>query len=327
MKPFKIIPIIAILVCCACAVSVYYLGCTPGGAAFVLNRALSHTDYVQSYGYKQIEGSLLQGLSIRQLVLKGLRDFPEGSECRLSRLDLGLSSVLPPFNPEVVFSEGRLFLQGSEPVSFEGRYDSGEIRARVEARRMNIESLGEFFAQLSAQARSVSGTLTGADIVLSGPPDELLLKGSLIIEECRYRLFRLRQIPLLFDLVVRKTGDRELVFGTVSITGGTFSGKKTAPLLLRESSILFDGEPSLAQLDITAGAQVDEVVITARLRGPMERPEFSLSSEPPLSREELLLILATGYSFRDVVDSVKRDGGIVDKLKDFFTYEEQYITP
>src|SRR3546814_10464093 len=77
------------------------------------------------------------------------------------------------------------------------------------------------------------------------------------------------------------TGTLELVRGQLSVVGKNFS-LKSGKVTLPEGA---DSEPAL---DVTAVHEGGGLMVTARLSGPLSRPELDLTSVPPVPRDEIV---------------------------------------
>jgi translocation and assembly module TamB len=77
------------------------------------------------------------------------------------------------------------------------------------------------------------------------------------------------------------TGTLDLVRGQMSVVGKPFTlkaGKVTLP----------EGADSEPALDVTAVHEGKDLTVTARLSGPLSRPELELTSVPPVPRDEIV---------------------------------------
>jgi translocation and assembly module TamB len=77
------------------------------------------------------------------------------------------------------------------------------------------------------------------------------------------------------------TGTMDLVRGQLSVVGKPFilkAGKVTLP----------EGADTEPALDVTAVHESQDLTVTARLSGPLSRPELQLTSVPPVPRDEIV---------------------------------------
>jgi translocation and assembly module TamB len=77
------------------------------------------------------------------------------------------------------------------------------------------------------------------------------------------------------------TGTLDLVRGQMSVVGKPFT-LKAGKVTLPEGA---DTEPAL---DVTAVHEGKDLTVTARLSGPLSRPELELTSVPPVPRDEIV---------------------------------------
>jgi outer membrane protein assembly factor BamA/autotransporter translocation and assembly factor TamB len=98
-------------------------------------------------------------------------------------------------------------------------------------------------------------------------------------------------------LDVRRGGRLDLQGREMTVTGGSlsYSGTWNAGLSL-------DGETVVRSVEYEDGSTRD-VRVRASLRGSLEQPDLVLSSEPSLSRQEIVSVIATGRTDSSYVDS------------------------
>ena len=110
------------------------------------------------------------------------------------------------------------------------------------------------------------------------------------------------------------------LFGRVVMQSGAVSGSRTAVIELQRSSVSFSGNPANPRLDIRGTAQVERTKIHVAVTGSAAEPEIKLSSQPALSEDVLLLMLATNRSWKGAEGLFGTQRISPDLAKDFIDY-------
>lgn len=76
---------------------------------------------------------------------------------------------------------------------------------------------------------------------------------------------------------------------------------------LKPSRLTFTGRPAKPGLDIKAVTRTARTRINIEVRGTRDEPKVSLTSEPPYSKGQLLLMLATGRRWSGVQETMGQD--------------------
>jgi len=101
------------------------------------------------------------------------------------------------------------------------------------------------------------------------------------------------------DLDLRGTAQNPLVYGTARTVRGTLalSGQ---PFDIEAATIVFDGDPLDARIDMTARRDTADMTARIHLIGTARAPEVTLSSDPPLPEDEILPQVLFGSSVEDL---------------------------
>lgn len=299
-------PIIVVLILLGVVGSVgYYLFGTTSGSELVLRQGLKQVGEFGAYGYQSVEGSLLRTFTVSELVVKDIEGLAAGNECRVEQIKIMFPSVFKLAEPVVTCTNGRLRIPGSEDILFFGAFTQGVVDVQVSAPSLVFGSFRGLLDDSSAEFDQFDATVKDLQLHLTGPVDRIRASGNFLLRESSYRIFHLRDIPVSLDVTYIPKEDTGLATGYVSFSAGTFSGPKGAVLNIQPSRISFDGEPRDGLLQVAAQTRIDEYAIIANLEGTIRTPALSLSSEPPLSKEEIMLLLATGTSAKSLKDIIR----------------------
>lgn len=89
-------------------------------------------------------------------------------------------------------------------------------------------------------------------------------------------------------------GDVAKADGTLEAEGGRFDLLGNDFQIERGNVTLTDDGSNVPFVDVVAVTSVDDITITATVRGPLPRPELVLSSSPSMSQSDIFTVLVTG---------------------------------
>ena len=193
-----------------------------------------------------------------------------------------------------------------------------------------IESKGEVIL-LGGKVTPVIGSKSFATdddiIILQDSKDknqsDLMKKLSLILKVTAKKPIILKQPDLYAKLkpdltIIKEPGKSKILYlGSVELLEGgyyLFNGKK---FILKRSYIYFTGDVNKPLLDITATYQSSKYLITIRITGTPDAPNINFSSNPPLTREQILSVIL--FDTEEAADSHSGDemmrmiGGVMAK--------------
>jgi translocation and assembly module TamB len=91
------------------------------------------------------------------------------------------------------------------------------------------------------------------------------------------------------------SGAEEYVRGYVESVRGTVEPIPGRTFTLERTRIQFTGgPPGAATLDVEAKYTNPAAIVTAKVTGPVQKPEITLSSQPPMDEAQIALLIATG---------------------------------
>ncbi|MBU2257671.1 MAG: translocation/assembly module TamB domain-containing protein [Candidatus Omnitrophota bacterium] len=316
-KPKKKILSFSVGALIVCFVGVYFFLFTTPGGSFVIRWVVPKFIKAEKIEFQTAQGSILKKLTMKNIRIHGLNGLSRESILKINQVDLWLTNKI---NPVIIkFSNGRLSLPTSELVLFRGDYRGGSLNFNIYSNRIGIDSLAFLFGQQKALS-SLKGNLTGIDLFLTGYTHELVLRGNALVEELNQKSFSLTGAPFVCDLILKKDSENVRVNGTVIIKKGKISGPGTVFVQLDESKLFFSGDYNKPGFNIKGNSMVETVKIRIVLKGTFDKPELKLSSEPPLSQEQLMVMLATGRKW-DTINTMFSSGAIPSDLAlDFIDY-------
>lgn len=102
------------------------------------------------------------------------------------------------------------------------------------------------------------------------------------------------------NLKLQGTAQAPLVFGSLEMINGSYviNGK---PVVIKEGSILFDGDPLRnATLSVIGSLEANTIIAEVVVSGPLANPNLSLRSNPPLAQADILSHLVFGRGLADI---------------------------
>ncbi|KPK39110.1 MAG: hypothetical protein AMJ78_08970 [Omnitrophica WOR_2 bacterium SM23_29] len=296
----------------------YFLFFTTKGSAFLTKKVISK--YVDSdrIDIKKIDGTLSRTLIFQDIEIKDLEGLPQGSLIKIQELEVNFM----PFNREKLNLEihnGRLKMPASEPILFYGSYQNGSLDINVYSKYVDVRDTLDLFAEGTA-LKKISGTIGDLDVYIKGSFIEPKLNGKFEIKRLTRNGFSIVDCPGLFDIILKDIKGELKAYGEIVLKSGIVSGPKTAVIKLQQSKILFDGDTKKPRLDFKGSSTVENTKINIVLKGTFDAPDLKLSSEPPVPQEWLLVMLATGKSWKGVEGALSKGELSADLAKDFIDY-------
>ncbi|MCP4650542.1 MAG: hypothetical protein GY853_10745 [PVC group bacterium] len=287
------------------------------GSAFITRTVLAL--YVESKDITigQIEGNLVEGLSFHDIEIKALKKLPKNSVIKMQRLEAaytggGYAGIV------VDIYNGKFLLPGSEPILFYGKYEYGMLDMSVYSKHVAIREIFDLFVD-NITLKNISGDVSDLDINIKGSFLAPELSGSLKVEELSRRGFYLRDCPIKLVLSLKDLKNNIKLNGTVVLKGGIVSARRTS-IQLGESRIVFTGDPKLPTFTCKGKSVIESIKINIVFKGTLVEPDLTLSSDPTLNKEILLVMLATGKRWRSAETVMSHGDVSADIVRDFVDY-------
>ncbi len=219
----------------------------------------------------------------------------------------------------IKIDNGRLKIADLNPILIEGTYRKDILDFNLYADYISIREILDFFPG-NKVLDDVSGSIRQVDVDTKGALLEPTLSGKFMLEKFVYKGFSMVNSPGILDLKLKNIKKDPQLYGTVDLKSGKISGSRSAVINLKPSRIFFDGDFKNPSFDFKGTSTVEKVKIDIALKGTIDKPDLKLSSEPPLSQERLLVMLATNKSWESVTQSLAEGKISPDLAKDFLDY-------
>ncbi len=267
----------------------------------------------------QWEGNLVHGLTFKNMDITGLSLLPIGAQIKVQQVDMTFKG-LQLHDAYGKFTNARMLLPGTDPLVVQANVEKGILTANIFARTIDI---GEMAGLLPLNLRKgiLSGFVTHVDLVIKGNLDRIALDGRLIVDRIQYTTTVVSDGPGEIHLVFTPPFTTSAVHmtGLAQMTEGKVQARRIM-LDLGQSRVMFKGDVTNPQLDIHASSVIDKITIDVGFKGTLKNPEMIVASDPPMSSDVLLIMLATGKTFGGS-SAIKDNGKISGELvTDFIDY-------
>ncbi len=277
---------------------------TPYGTRFVIRKVAEHTLGVKKVSWQTIQGSLTSGIRVTHLEVRDIPYLPSGNFLRLQSMSVRLTALrIEGF--DINIDNGRFFVHGDEPVVFNARFLNGNIQANVYTDGLNLADVRGVLVQFF-DVPPFKGAVKDIDLFVDGKWQRPHVYGNFVVERIVQNEFILEDFPVNADLNFRRGRPRWETHGTLILKKGWLRN----PMLrveLKPSRLTFTGRPAKPGLDIVATTRVARTRIDIMVQGTRDEPKVSLSSEPSYSKEQLLLMLATGKRWSGIQETMGQD--------------------
>ncbi|HEO63987.1 MAG TPA: hypothetical protein ENN78_01815, partial [Candidatus Omnitrophica bacterium] len=283
------------------------------GSVFVLNIFSAKYIKADSISWAEVSGSLIGGLSVKNIKIASFYDFPEDVMLTISNLDLRFL-----FRRDLVLMlevhNGRLDLPKSDPILFSGRYEGGILDLDIFSKRIIISDVGAVFS-LSEDIRTIKGAVSDFSSKVAGLQARPEFSGRFKIEQIAQDGFSVSGSQAAFKGFYSKNS----FYIQADFEGGTIV-KKDITVNIQRAKIDFSQGQKSPVIDFHGHSQVGGVKIEISLKGSLQNPSLKLTSTPELSQERLLIMLVTGKRWKGA-DYFFQEGEVTPELtKDLVDY-------
>ncbi|MCK5214315.1 MAG: translocation/assembly module TamB domain-containing protein [Candidatus Omnitrophica bacterium] len=265
------------------------------------------------------QGSLIKGLTFENLEIADVSGFPFGTRLKAQSIFIDLDSLNIFSGLTVKIDNMRLLFPESETLLIYGSFQSGELDFNIYSRGVTVYEVKNYLPDLKGLI-PIDGSLVDIDLAIKGRYFEPEIAGSIMIEECVYKGFTLTESRLLIDAALKDKIRGVRLYGDVKIDGGILRNSRTE-VILEEGLIKFSGLWDRPDFLIKGYSTIEATRVNIVARGPVEKPEIMLSSDPPYSEEKLMVMLATGKSWQSVEKAIEGEAlSSLNLSKDFIDY-------
>ena len=297
--------------------SFYFLVYTTRGSKIVAQKVISEFVEKDNVVIDNFQGNLASGVTIENLDIKDVKNFPKGTVLKIQRLFFDLTSLaLNGIYAEV--ENTRLILPDSDPILISGTFKEQQFDLNIYSKGVTLSEVLSFLPDLKSLV-PIKGDINDVDLYITGHYLEPVVKGSFIIEKFLYKGFLLTNVPLALDMRLKDIQSEIKLFGSVNLEKGEFHTNRVL-VKLGKGSLKFSGPWDKPRINLRGSSIVEKVKISIVIKGTVEKPELTLTSESGYSQQKLMIMLATGKSWQSVEDSIDTGLNSAALTKDFIDY-------
>lgn len=287
----------------------------------ILEQAIAKADVREDIQYESVEGNIIQGVTFEQLEITNLAKFPVGTILRIQSLFVNLTD-LGVHGLTVKIKNARLRFPGAEPIVIEGGLRDEILAVNVYSKDLDIHTLLDYFPAFKKKLYGLKGSAKDIDLYVKGEYTSPVITGSFMLDEFDYRGITLTETPGEVDLHVLHWNNEMELKGIVSVLSGTIRSKRTL-VKLNPGKITFAGEANNPTFDLKGSSTIEKIKIAITLKGNVREPDLHLSSDPSFPKNRLMLMLATGKTWKrtdESLDNGNVTGSLTHDFIDYFVF-------
>jgi hypothetical protein len=307
--------------------SYYYLTHTTQGAKWVFDLLTSRYLGAQSVKYRGIEGTIADGIKLSNIRIQDLNKFTTRNLILIQHLDL----MIPGMDMDKIqikIRNGRIKFPLSDPIGFYGTFKDGLLKFNVYCGIIDVREIVTVIKS-DLSLHNLKGTANKASLAITGPYYQPVLIGDFLLEDFRYLGFSLAQLPATFQYTLNHNQDKWDWQGVLSVPSGIVKSRLTT-INLNPSKLIFKGPFKNPDLEIKGSAKVNQTLINISLEGSKKKPVLNVTSNPPKSKNALLVLLATGQEVitpHNVTDPSNPIIGSDNAFVEYFTFTSEGLSP
>jgi hypothetical protein len=273
------------------AVGIAFILFTAWGAELIIRPAASRVLGPGNVVYERMEGSLIRGVHVFHMEIRRPLIFREGSIIRVQEFGMRLVRFsIDGLQLSVI--NARVIDPTADPVIINGDLQAGQYDLNVYSASLDLGALRRVIKKFRNPPQ-LQGELKDLDLVLNGTFIRPVLQGTFTVDHIPQNGFVLHDAPVKCDLYFERSGGLWVPYGRLIIMRGWLQAPH-ALVRLGESRIVFAGDVRDPEVDIKGEAMIARTRIEIMVKGTRKDPKVHLVSDPPLSEEQLVLMLTTG---------------------------------
>ncbi len=273
--------------------------------------------HIQEVSLEYVKGVLSEYMEIHRVKIEGIEPLSKVIVLRVQKVRINYKDASQG-GLDLSILNARTQLPNSNVIVLSGGYAQNRLDLNIYSNGINPQDILSLFPATRA-FKTIDGSIGKVDLFVRGPLDDLSAEGRFLIEKFSYSGFSLLQVPLQFNIRRLVAGNRGNVSGMAELKSGQFIKSKTHVELL-PSRFSFSENLKDPALDIHARSTIDKTNIHITVKGTKNKPDLILESDPPRSREMLMLMLATGQSWKRSAKAVDAGAFSPEVVKDFIDY-------
>ncbi|MDO8580810.1 MAG: translocation/assembly module TamB domain-containing protein [Candidatus Omnitrophota bacterium] len=289
----------------------------PWGSQFVIRKMISSYLRPNTIQIGQMRGALASGLSLDDILLTNINVLPEGNRLRIQHLYFALNPF-KRFDWTINVDHARLQFPETDPVIIFGTLKNQSLDFNCFAPSLTLNDFRNVFPEKNIPWKVKNVSLSNVDIFLRGDIHNPDVTGTVVLSRLSWQKITLLDMPATLNLTMEDFDIRKLT-GEILVPGGMVTAGRTS-IAIHEGKMFFKGETLAPSFDVNGQSTIDKVDISVHFQGTFKEPNIRLTSDPPLSQEQLMVMLATGKGWAGVTQTFEEGQFSANATRDFVDY-------
>lgn len=300
---------------CAC-VFVFFLF-SENGSRLLLPKVIKYFSKDAKLTVGHIQGHIGVGFKIDNLEVNDFENLPMGSVVRIQTFEIS-NPVWDIDSGKITLQNARVMLPNADPIILDGKYHGGVLDFSLFSQSIDLKQVAEILGIEKIYLPSYDD-IKNLDFHIQGSMDVPIISGNFFVEKLIYKDFTLRNAKVTVNLKLSKFSDEFTLAGEIVVEEGKLLIKNTE-INLQKSTFFIKPDLPSTSFFIEGKSRVDGTEIQVILKGTKDKPDLQLSSEDDISKDKLLLMLATGKSWKGLDTAIDKKQVSSDLVKDFVDY-------
>jgi hypothetical protein len=274
----------------------YYLIARPEGGQKIVDFLLLQTARYGSVNVETVHGTVGEGLSLKNVIIRNSPFLGRGGQVRIQRVDVQIpflkSHLWQKRDVQISFFNGRMDLKDCDPILFNGHYSDGQLEINAYSKNLSIPTIMRTVLPPPVP-RYVEGWVSAVDLTFKGNPLNPRVTGHFYIDRIHYLDRMIREGLVRIDLLVNYREDQLELQGPIVMESGIVEIQNTV-IELQKSMLSFKKDIMNPTLAIFGSSTKDMYTIDLKITGTLRKPEMHVHSDPYLPEETALMVLGLG---------------------------------
>jgi hypothetical protein len=242
------------------------------------------------------EGTIEKGVLLKDVTISRI---PNIKDAVVHVQDLYIQVPLMHWNDvSVKIVNAKINLSSADPIVFNGTINQNNIKGNCYSRsidaRQVVAALG-----YDDLAKNIYGFISHVDFDVEGLVSAPRLKGHFLVDKFIFKNAQVKDGFSHLDLTILSLGDKPALQGFIIMESALIKVEKISVDLMT-SKVDFKGDVRDFLLDIHGSTKIEDTGIDLSIKGTFLKPILLFNSDPPMSEEKILLLLATGKSWSGI---------------------------
>lgn len=294
-------------------VAAYVFLTTPWGGRAAATYLIQYYVPFCNFNLGDVEGTIEKGLVLKDVTISHIPNMKEGV---VHIQDLYVQIPLIHWDQlSMRINNGRVSLPSADPIVFNVTMIKNKLQGDCYARSVDAKQILSVLGY-DDLAKMVYGFLTRIDFSIGGTMQSPRFVGHFFVDNFIYKTTTTVKDGFgNLDLNVLALGNNPSLSGFIVLQSAAVKVDKVN-IDLVTSKVIFKGNVDDLLLDIHGSSKVEDINIDMAVKGTLKKPLLLVSSDPPMSEDQILVALVTNKSWTEIDES--QGFGLRRKLTDTF---------